>query len=132
MLPGRCREREQSVAVVGGCQSDEFVLPGLPGLDPVLAGKLEGRFDRFGAAGKRVDPLEIAGREGRDLRCQLLYGLMGEGGAVDVGDPAGLIRHSLADLREAVPQGGHERPAGPIEVSFALVVHQPAALPPSD
>ena len=88
VLPRRGRERQQCVAVIGGGQRDDLVLLGPPDLDPVLAGQLEGRFDRLRAARERIHQIEIAGRQPGDLRRQLLHRIMGEGRAVHVGQPA--------------------------------------------
>ena len=74
------------------------MLPGAARLHPVLPRQLERGLDRLGATTQRIDQIEVAGREPRDLGGQLLDGVMGEGGAADVGDLSSLARERLRYL----------------------------------
>ena len=79
VLPRRCREGEQRVAVIGGGERDDRVLPGEPSLHPVLPRQLQRRFDGFRPGREEVELVEVPGERGRELRRQGLDRLVREG-----------------------------------------------------
>src|SRR5205823_5306655 len=71
LLARRCRECQQGVAVIGGREGDDAVLPGLAGLDPVLPGELERGLHGLRSAGEEVELVEIARQARRQLAAEL-------------------------------------------------------------
>src|SRR5213593_3268446 len=108
------------------------MLAGLAGLDPVLPGELQGGFDRFRAAGKEIELVELARERGGELAGELLHRAMGERGGRDVAELARLARQRLRDLRIRVAEIRDVGAAHGVEVALPLLVVQPAALTPHD
>ncbi len=132
VLPRRRGERQQRVAVIGGRERDHLVLRRLAGLNPVLAGQLQRGLDRLGAAAQEVELVQLRGKQRRQFVGERLHRLVGEGGAIDIGNLGGLVRHRLADFADPMAEVGDERPAGAVEVPVALGVDQPAPLATGD
>src|SRR5256885_16985507 len=64
ILPARGGgEGQRGVPVIGRVERDDTMLAGLPGLDPVLPGELQGGLDRFRAAGEEIELVELARSE---------------------------------------------------------------------
>ena len=103
-----CSARGRTRRAPAGCcrdsrrEREDFPPVRLAGLDPVLPGELERRLDRLRPAGERIDQLEVAGRSARDLGGELLDRIVGERGAVHVGEPLRLPAHRRSDLPHAV------------------------------
>src|SRR2546427_11316442 len=95
------REGQQGVPVIGRVERDDTMLAGLAGLDPVLPGELQGSLDRFRAAGEEIELVELARERGGELAGQLFHRAVGECGAPDVVELAGLARHGFRDSRSA-------------------------------
>ncbi len=91
------------------------MLGGLAGLDPVLPRELERRLDRLRAAAQEIELVEVRRQQRSELVGQGLDGFIGKGGAVDVRDLRGLVRHRLPDLGNAVAEVGDEGAAGTIQ-----------------
>ena len=64
-------ERSQRGAVVGDLAGDQLGLLAVAAHAVVVAGQLEGRLDRLGAAVGEEDPVEVAGGQRSDLRREL-------------------------------------------------------------
>jgi hypothetical protein len=118
--------------VVGREQGDDFVLGRLSGFHPILASQLQGGFDRLGATGEEVDLFQVAWSERGEFPRELFYRLTGEGGAVQIGNLRGLLRHGRTDLPDPVTDVGDEGPTGPVEIALPVFVDQPAAFSPGD
>src|SRR5205807_8242754 len=91
-------------AVVATLQRDDLVLSGLAGGEPVVAGHLHGALVGLGAADGEERIVEIARREGGELRGQLRSGSIRElASRRIVGQAYGLLGDRLGNLPTAVP-----------------------------
>ena len=122
------RERADGIAVIALAPGDQVAALGLADLDKVLAGQLERRFHRLGAAGNEVGVSQITGRRVDQHIGQPFHRLVGEEGAVGEGDGVELVLDRLGDRGMAVPEARHRRPARSIEVALARCVDDIDAL----
>ena len=129
--PPRHGEGAHGVAVPALPAGDDLVLAGVARLQVVLAGDLQGRLGRLGAAGDEEHAVQVAGGQGRDAVGQLDL-RFGEEARVGEGDLARLRLHRLGDLGDAVADADHVDAGAGVEPGAAVVAVEPAALAAGD
>ena len=131
VLPSRRREREQGVSVVGRNRAMILCLDGFP----VSTQYWRASFRAASTASSHWrGSRPFSGRLGErgEFPRELFYRLTGEGGAVQIGNLRGLLRHGRTDLPDPVTDVGDEGPTGPVEIALPVFVDQPAAISSGD
>ena len=100
----------------------------LAGLDEILACELQRRLDGLRPAGDEIDMLNPVRRVFHQKRGQRLGRLGGEKPGMGKGQPVELRLDRAGYRRMAVAEAGDSRATGPVEIAFAALVDNIAAL----
>ena len=122
------RQRPHRGAVVGEVAADGLDAVGLADLLEVLAGQLPGRLDRLGSSGGEEHPVQVTGRQRRQLGRQLDGGGVGVGPDREVPECRRLVAGGTGQFGAAVAQLADEQSGQAIQVTVALIVPDVAAI----
>ncbi len=125
-------ERTKRRPVVGDIARDDLVAVGLAGRAEVLFDELPGGLHGVAAPAPEEDTIEIAGRQGRELRRELDRGGMREGPEREEVKLVRLLVGGVCDFFPAVADIRQEEAGQTVDVSLAVVVEDVAAVSARD